>query len=119
MQSNNEVNLIAILSDQKVESVTFIHDYMQLGLGSAGISVYVWPTVDIFGDQLVPTSVGYKDALCARIGKKVIRAEVTDQCLSISFEDNVVLSISLLPEDRQGPEAFELSSPTRGVWVVG
>jgi len=119
VQANEDTNPVAILSSRKVESVTFIHDYIQLGFGSAGISVYVWPIIDISGSQLLPNSVGYKDALCERIGKEVIRAEVTKQCLSISFEDNVVLLISLLLEDRQGPEAFELSSLSGGVWVVG
>lgn len=118
MLSNKDANPLGIMSGMKVEAVTFIHDYIQLGLGSAGISVYVWPIIDISSAQLVPNSIGYKDALCARIGKKVIRAEVKNQYLTISFEDSVVLLISLRPEDRQGPEAFEFLSPTDGAWVV-
>ena len=72
-------SLLKALVEEKLGSVVFVMDYLQIDFGNARLSAYVWPTVTIgdvsraFGDH------GYRDALCALIGQEVSDTEESSE----------------------------------------
>jgi hypothetical protein len=103
----------------ELSSVTFVQDYVQLDFNGPGMTAYTMPTVTYGSESLCVGQPGYRDALCAQIGRKVERTEVDKQRVSIIFEGGGVVSVSLLDDDYHGPEAllFSLDREDR-MWVV-
>jgi hypothetical protein len=103
----------------ELSSVTFVQDYVQLDFNGPGMTAYTMPTVTYGSESLKVGQPGYRDALCAQIGRKIERTEVDKQRVSIIFEGGGVVSVSLLDNDYRGPEAllFSLDEKDR-IWVV-
>jgi hypothetical protein len=109
------IALDKILGEQ-LSSVEFVHDYVQLHFDGPTLTAFVLPTLDIAGKTSRFGDVGYRDQLCARIGRKVVLAHVVETIgVIVRFDDGVGIIISLKPEDSVGPEAghFRSSSDIR------
>jgi hypothetical protein len=125
MARNGDVDMLALLTASTLTTVTFIHDYVQLGFekinsGTAeryGLSAYTLPEIAVLGRTMVWDEPGYRDALCARIGLRVTKAFIADEAATISFEDSARILISLKQKDYRGPEAFQLTDG-KGLVVV-
>jgi hypothetical protein len=57
--------LMARLSGDRLESVVFVADYLQLNFHGGRFSAYVWPVVAMDGKIRHFGEAGYRDALCA------------------------------------------------------
>jgi hypothetical protein len=104
-----------------LRSVAFVADYVQFDFDGPGLTAYTLPTVSLGSEHLKSEQPGYRDALCRRIGSRVERIEADDQHVSVIFEGEAAISISLLDEDYTGPEALQFllnqDRPER-IWVV-
>jgi hypothetical protein len=59
----------------ELSSVTFVQDYVQPDFNGPGMTAYTMPTVTYGSESLKFGQPGYRDALCAQIGRKVERTE--------------------------------------------
>ena len=89
-------NFLNILVGEKLSSVTFVMDYVQLDFDGNGFTFYIWPRVTNeiteyrFGDQF------YRDKLCSLITKIVTSVSaVENQEMTIFFDNGNKLSLSL------------------------
>lgn len=90
-----------------LSAVTFVQDYLQLQFDGPLLSLFVWPRVVASATVVTFGMTGYRDALCAQIGKTVSDvAEEADVALCLHFADGAMIEVSLLPNARQGPEAI-------------
>lgn len=107
------------LIGEQLSSVEFVQDYVQLRFSGACLNIYSGVhTVTSDRSSLAWGQLGYRDALCALISHKVKEAEVlSDERISLIFEDQSVWSMSLRKQDYRGPEAFEFRAGM--LWFVG
>jgi hypothetical protein len=76
-------------------------------IDSETLSIYSNPVVSYRGKVSKSSDPGYRDALCARIGARVVRGASDDHHLELEFSDGAMLHISFKPEDRVAPELQE------------
>ena len=101
---------IQILIGALLSSVEFVHDYIQLRFDGPCLTVNAPFEVVVGGQAYKKGELGYRDALCERIGRSVRRATtVSEKQIELDFDDNTSLHISLKPQDQLGPEAAVLS----------
>jgi hypothetical protein len=106
MRREIEKSILEELKGCEVSAVTFVRDYLQLQFDGPYLNLFVWPQVLRNGTTFEFGDPGYKDALCALIGKSVAGIfEETDKTLRLFFVDGSIAEVSLLFEDRRGPEA--------------
>lgn len=101
---------------QPLGSVEFVQDYVQLRFDGPALTAFTWPMLHVAGMTFRFDEPGYRDRLCGWIGHRVLATAFREaEVLSIRFDDGAEMSISLRPEDRQGPEAgyFTLSADPR------
>ena len=109
---------IKILEGERLSSVVFIHDYVQLGFDGTGLTINASLTVVTGGKSYKKGEPCYRDALCERIGQTVRRAfTVTGKQIVIQFENDSEIIISLRPEDQVSPEAAVLYSDSQPICV--
>jgi hypothetical protein len=102
---NTYIDLNKIVREQ-LSSVEFVQDYIQLHFDGPTLTAFVLPTVQLPEKKLGFGDFGYRDELCARIGRKVVLAELVEaNAITVRFDDGAVIEISLKPEDSVGPEA--------------
>ena len=118
LSKSTDLDVFAFLVELKLAAVTFIWDYYQLLIGTEGLSIYSHPLVQFHHRVLKFGDVGYRDALCERIGAAVVNAQSTEQELTIEFDDGTRFLISFRAEDRigGGPESLVAQN---GMLVVG
>jgi hypothetical protein len=119
MTREPNVSILDELKGRNLSAVTFVQDYLQLQFDGPLLNVFVWPRI------IAPTITvnfgmpGYRDGLCAQIGKSVggvaVAADVT---FRLFFTDGSMIEVSLLPGARQGPEAvvFQDGKGSFAVW---
>ena len=100
------------LSGEQLSAVEFVGDHLQLRLGDALLTLYVWPDVaDADGISVGFGQPGYRDALCSAIGENVTEAQHHDStALTVEFENGTVFALSLRDEDLDTPEAGSFTS---------
>jgi hypothetical protein len=118
MSGNDAEAAFNQLVGSRLSAVTFVMDYVQCDFDAAKLTAYTVPTVREEGHTWSPTDSGWRDALCRRIGVVVRRVGRSNEELSIDFEDNSEIAVSLRDGDYVGPEAFMLSSNNHP-FVVG
>jgi hypothetical protein len=105
-----------------LSAVTFVRDYVQLEFEDSSatlrLNCNVWPRVTASETTVGFAMPGYRDVLCAQIDKIVggVAVEV-DVIFRIFFADGSMIEVSLLPEDRPGPEALVLQDGNGGFGV--
>lgn len=101
-----------------VSAVTFVQDYLQLHFDGPLLNLFVWPRVAEPAAVLNFGMAGYRDALCALIGKTL--SAVTEEAgvaLCLHFTHGIAIEVPLLPDFRQCPEAVVFLD-ARGACVV-
>jgi hypothetical protein len=105
-----------------LSAVTFVRDYLQLQFdgssASPRLNCYVWPRVTASETTVTYSMPGYRDVLCGQIDKVVAGVAIeVDVIFRIFFADGSIIEMSLLPDDRTGPEALELQDGKGGFGV--
>ena len=82
-----EVRTLQDLQGERLSSVTFVMDYLQLGFNGPTINAYSRPIAEIAGNRHRFPESGSRDAICSFIGHDVVRViEIPNQRLVLSFE---------------------------------
>ncbi len=120
----NEQNLkkpiLKFLETLELVGIAFIRDYIQFLFDGPVLNTYTLPLIKIESKIIMSTDFGYYDTLCRLIGKKIISAyeDEKEEKITIKFESDVELFVSLKPEDRNCAEAVMLQLETEGKWNV-
>jgi hypothetical protein len=112
-------SILERLKGCELSAVTFVRDYLQLQFDGPFLNAFVWPRVKSGAVVFNVETPGHRDALCGQIGKTVGGVmEDPNARLSLFFTDGSILDISLLPQDRMGPEAVFMQDGKGGfrVW---
>jgi Flagellar basal-body P-ring protein len=107
MDEDGAAQMFRELEGEQLSAVTFVSDYLQLTFGGPCINVTNPLTVREQASTVTSWQPGFRDALCARIGKVVSSATFeAGEALAFHFTDNSVLSISLRPSDYTSAEGI-------------
>lgn len=100
------------LSGDRLSSVEFVHEHVQLRFEEALLTLYVWPEIaDAEGISIGFGQPSYRDALCSTIDEAVASADFNEgDALTIEFENGTVLALSLRDEDLDTPEVGSFTS---------
>jgi len=112
----------AFLEAETLAGVTFIWNYYQFLFGTETLSVYSHPIVIHGGKNITHDDANYRNALCAKIGKRVERATSNEKHLELVFDDGSKLLVSFRPEDRVARELQEslvATNPQGNILVIG
>ena len=104
---------------EKLSAVTFVLDYYQLQFD--GPTFNVMTPITVISDELTTKSGNnqFRNHLCEQIGKIVKVLELIDgQFLSIQFEDDTEVQLSLSPSDYQGSEALYFNGLNKEMIVI-
>jgi hypothetical protein len=108
------VDISDILGEELV-AVEFVQDYLQLRFEAPLLTLYSWPHVLLSEFSIAYGEPEYRNALCSLIGEKVEQATLEDgDSLTLKFENDTVLALSLREEELDRPEAGAYS-PTGSV----
>lgn len=114
-----ELELLQTIVGEQMSSVEFIMDYVQLRFDGATLTTFTLPTVSRENQTLHWGESGYRDELCRQIGHLVKSVSIrSKEFIEISFDDSVVIQISLRESDYQGPEAAMFHSVSDKWWVI-
>jgi hypothetical protein len=120
MQSNSSDRFLDILIGEKLSSVTFVMDYLQIDFDGNRFTFYIWPVIIVeginynFGDAL------YRDKLCSLISKIISEVTLIDnEKMIIKFDDSNKLHLSLDPNNPEIiiPEIAHFTD-VNGKWYV-
>ena len=107
MDEGSSAQMFRELQGEQLSAVAFVRDYLQLSFDGPCINVTNPLTVHAQTSTVTSWQPGFRDALCAQIGKIVSSATFeAGKALSLRFTDNSVLSISLRPSDYTSAEAI-------------
>jgi hypothetical protein len=114
-----KISTLERLKGQELSAVTFVRDYLQLQFDGPFLNIFVWPRIMAPAASVSFDMPGYRDGLCAQIGKTVGGVAVeTDVNFRLFFTDGSIIEVSLLLDARRGPEAvvFQDGIGGFGVW---
>jgi len=95
------------LHGEQLSAVTFVQNYLQLCFDGPCINVTNPLTVIASTSTVTSWKPGFRDALCAQIGKVVFSTIFeAGEALVLRFTDNSVVSVSLRPNDYTSAEAI-------------
>jgi hypothetical protein len=108
------------LENLELAGITFIRDYIQFLFDGPLLNTYTLPHIKIHGKVLASTDYGYYDTMCSLIGKTIISTheDQEDEKLTIKFENEFELFVSLKLEDRDCVEAAMLRIVPDGEWKI-
>jgi hypothetical protein len=112
-------SLFKSLEGREVAGIAFVRDYIQFLFDGPILNAYTLPQLTMDNATLNSDTPGYRDALCAQIGKTVAVAhEESNQRLFFQLCDQTVISISLKEEDRVCVESAMLQADGGKQWNV-
>jgi hypothetical protein len=104
------VDISEIIGDE-LNAVEFVQDYLQLRFDTPVLTLYAWPHILLSEFSIAYGEPEYRNALCSLIGEKVEEATLEEgDSLTVKFENDTVIALSLREEDLDGPEAGTFSS---------
>ena len=102
---------ISEIVGEELNAVEFVQDYLQLRFDTPLLTFYAWPHVLFSEYSLAHGEPEYRNALCSLIGEKVEEATLEEgDSLTIKFENDTVIALSLREEDLDGPQAGAYSA---------
>jgi len=117
-----EISLLQQLAGRELSAVVFVRDYLQLQFDGPNITprlnLYVWPRITQVSVVVSYGESGYRDALCAQIGRLVEKVSRCDARICLFLHGDTLLDVSLRPADCRGPEAIEFQGGEDGEWGV-
>jgi hypothetical protein len=101
---------VSAVIGEELKAVEFVEDFLQLRFDAPLLTLYSWPHVLLTDFSVAYGEPEYRNALCAQIGEKVVRASLEEgDALTIEFENGTVFGLSLREEDVDGPESGSYS----------
>jgi hypothetical protein len=112
--------LLDIIINEKLSSVEFVMDYIQLHFDGITLTFYVFPEIDIAGQSYNIQNHDYRNKICDLIDKKVKSIKFKeDESFDILFENSWTIHLSLKRDasNSQLPELLYMSD-TENNWLV-
>jgi hypothetical protein len=108
------------LLGESLSGVTFVQDYLQLQFNPPPVLNVYTPVVVASGGQSARFGeAAFANLLIGQINKSVISVGlIAQESLSIGFEDDSAIVVSLLPGDHVGPEGLSLFCRDGGMAVL-
>jgi hypothetical protein len=101
---------ISEIIGEDLNAVEFVQDYVQLRFDTPVLTLYAWPHILLSEFSIAYGEPEYRNALCSLIGEKVEEATLEEgDSLTVKFENDTVIALSLREEDLDGPEAGAFS----------
>ncbi|RZU40897.1 hypothetical protein [Edaphobacter modestus] len=95
---------------EELVAVEFVQDFLQLRFNGPLLTLYAWPHILLSEFSIAYGEPEYRNALCSLIGEKVEEAALEEgDSLTLKFENDTVIALSLREEDLDGPEAGSYS----------
>jgi hypothetical protein len=89
MQDKTKDHFLDILIGEKLSSVTFVMDYLQVDFDGNRFTFNAWPVVVIANVEYQFGDLSYRDKLCFLITKVVKKADfIPNEEVSILFDNN-------------------------------
>lgn len=99
-----------MLHGEELVAVEFVQEYLQLRFDGPLLTLYGWPYVLLHEYSIAFGEPEYRNALCSLIGEKVEEATLEEgDSLTLRFENDTVIALSLREEDLDRPEAGAFS----------
>ena len=106
------------LPGAELSAVVFVRDYIQLQFDGPLLTAITLPTVVLGSVVWRSGEAGYRDPLCAQIGKTVRTAVATEaKAIEIVFADDSSIRISLNKADYCAAEAAVFRQNPDDLWV--
>jgi hypothetical protein len=103
------VDISGVIGEELV-AVEFVQDYLQLRFDTPLLILHAWPHLLFSEFSIAYGEPEYRNALCSLIGEKVEDATLEEgDSLTLKFENDTVIALSLREEDLDGPEAGAFS----------
>jgi len=119
-EQNLNKSILQFLENLELIGITFIRGYIQFLFDGSVLNTYTLPLIKIENKIIASTDFGYYDTLCSLISNKIISAyeDEKEEKITIKFEYDIELFVSLKSEDRNCAEAVMLQFETEGKWNV-
>jgi hypothetical protein len=118
-QPEPEQKLLQTLVGEKMSSVEFVMDYVQLRFASATLTCVTLPALAIAGRRWSWGDSGYNDQLIGRIDHRVKAVSIKHgDSITITLDDDSVIQISLKDNDYVTAEAARFQSVSGAWWVL-
>jgi hypothetical protein len=106
---------ITAIEGQELSAVEFVGDYLRLRFDGPMLTLYAWPHVLLPEFSIAYGEPEYRNWLCAQIGQIVSKASLEElSALTIEFENEIVIALSLREEELSGPVAGSYSEDGSG-----
>ncbi len=106
---------ITAIEGQELTAVEFVGDYLRLRFDGPMLTLYAWPHVLLPEFSIAYGEPEYRNWLCAQIGQIVSKAALEElAALTIEFENEIVIALSLREEELSGPVAGSYSEDGSG-----
>jgi len=122
MKDNYGNDFLSILIGEKLSSVTFVMDYLQLNFDGNSFTFHVWPVITIGSKEYKFGEPSYRDSLCSLIAQVVKLASGEEkQHLTLDFESGDKLTVSLNPDNPEliTPEIAIFTDTNENWYVFG
>ncbi len=102
---------ISEIVGEELNAVEFVQDYVQLRFETPLVTFYAWPHILLSDFSLAYGEPEYRNALCSLTGEKVEEAVLDEgDSLTVKFENDIVIALSLREEDLDVPQAGAYSA---------
>ena len=119
MSTEDDPSPLSELIGGQLSAVTFVQDYIQLWFDGAGMNITTPVTLKAASNEIKSWAPGFRDLLCNQIGKIVSGVHQNGTELTIAFDDESHISVSLREADYSSPEAFYVHGLKSGRSVSG
>lgn len=85
------------LVGEELSSVCFVRDYVEFHFDGPIIRALSLPKVNVGGKYFPPDMLGWRDALCSLIGRKVVAALSDDGVFLLTLDGEASAEMSLTP----------------------
>ena len=107
------------LVGEKLSSVTFVLDYLQLDFDGNGFTMFIWPTIISENEKAVFGEDQYRNKLCALIAKVVARIDYVENIfLNIIFDEVNQIQWPINPDNPDIIAEIGIYQNTEEEWFV-
>jgi hypothetical protein len=110
-EARPEEEVLQQIVGEKLSSVEFVQDYVQLRFDGPTLTAITQPVVGVGSRSFGWNEPGYRDELCDLIGRTVVSARIrAGESLHVQFDGDAEVKISLRLEDYRAAEAVHFQA---------
>lgn len=119
-EQNTDKSILKILEGVELAGITFIRGYIQFLFDGPLLNVYSLLRIKSKDEILSPKDHGFYDTLCSLVGERIVSIQEIKEKerITILFENDIELIVSLKQEDRNCVEAAIFQKGEKGEWEV-